>query len=139
MTMRHLLLPLCGIALWLSACQDSTPSRPTTALETGRTFIQASLKGDFPAAQPLVLPDSENQSYFQAFQGYYRDMPEDVKARYKSSDYTIERITEPDDSTLIIHYANDYMKKPMDIRVVRRTGTWYVDFTALNTDTTGTP
>jgi hypothetical protein len=35
---------------------------------------------------------------------------------------------EVNDSTTVINYSNDYMNKPMEIKVIRSNNEWKVDF-----------
>jgi hypothetical protein len=55
-------------------------------------------------------------------------MPEVHKKEYKESSYEINKYTDINDSTTIINYSNSYMKKPMEIKVVRNAGVWVIDF-----------
>lgn len=112
----------------LFSCNSKSEKKPTTALDTGRAFIDASLKGDFENAQTLLLKDTENIQLFEAFKLYYQKMPADQKLHYKTASYQINKYLDLNDSTTIINYSNDYMNKPMEIKVVRKNNTWNIDF-----------
>jgi len=110
------------------ACNQQATERPSNALETGRAFIIANLNGDFETASNLLLPDTANNQLFNAYKAFYNKMPADKKQKYKTASYQINQYTDINDSTTIINYANDYMHKPMDIKIVRVDKIWYVDF-----------
>ena len=123
---RKILIPV--VLLILSACSSPKKEKPATSLETGREFIRASLNGDFKTAETLLLKDKENEQLFESFRKYYDRMPEDKKQHYKAASYEINKYVDIDDSTTIINYSNDYMKKPMDIKIVRKNKEWLIDF-----------
>ncbi len=122
--MRYLLSAL--LLFLLAACNND--DRPTTALDTGREFIRASLNGDFKKAEPLLVNDAENKQLFDSYKRYYEKMPADLKSNYRNASYEINKFLEVDDSTTIINYSNSFMKKPMDIKVKRDGDVWAVDF-----------
>lgn len=117
------------IFLWLAASCNQSDSRPQSALDTGRAFIRASLDGNFKKAEPLLLNNEENIQFFDSYKRYYEKMAPDQKFNYKQASYEINKLEEVDDSTTIINYANSYMNKPMEIKVVRKNSEWWIDFT----------
>jgi len=116
------------LLLGFSNCQENKKQRPTNALETGRTFIKASLDGDFETASSLLVADTQNIQLFTAYKEYYSRMSDEKKKHYKAADYIINKFTDLNDSTTIINYSNDYMNKPMEIKVVKINNKWAVDF-----------
>ena len=98
------------------------------ALDTGRAFIRASLDGDFRTAEQYLLKDSQNIDLFESYKTFYSRLSNEKKSNYKSASYDINKYLDVDDSTTIINYSNSYMKKPMEIKLVRRNGAWSVDF-----------
>ena len=119
---------LLTVLFAFSQCQSEKKQRPTNALETGRTFIKASLDGDFETASSLVVADTQNIQLFTAYKEYYNRMTDEKKKHYKEADYIINKFTDLNDSTTIINYSNDYMNKPMEIKVVKINNEWGVDF-----------
>ena len=111
-----------------TACNSKKEEKPATALDTGRAFIRASLDGDFKTAEQYLLKDSQNIDLFESYKTFYSRLPETKKSSYKSASYDINKYLDLDDSTTIINYSNSYMKKPMEIKLVRRNGEWSVDF-----------
>ncbi len=126
--MLRKIFSLTLVILFVCSCDNNKHEGPTTALDTGREFIRASLDGDFPAAEKLILPGDENLQLFQSYKLYYERLPEEKKQRYKDADYKINKFIDLNDSASIINYSNDYMNKPMEIKLVRQNKEWKVDF-----------
>ena len=124
----HRLFGLIGVLTILISCHPEEKDRPATAMDTGRAFIRASLNGDFGEAGKYLLKDSQNIQLFESYTVFFKRLPEDKKAGYKKASYEINKYLDLDDSTTIINYSNDYMNKPMDIKLVRRSKEWWVDF-----------
>ena len=125
-TVYRYLLALCFVSGLISCNQPY--QRPSTALDTGRDFIRASLNGDFTTAEILLLHDPQNNELFESYKQFYQKWPADKKANYKKASYEINKYVDLDDSTTIINYSNDYMNKPMEIKVVKDNGQWKIDF-----------
>lgn len=125
--MRSVCIALFSILI-LSSCWESKNERPDTAIDTGTTFIRASLDGDFKTAENLILPDSQNQQLFDSYKRYYDHLSKEQKESYKKASYEINKLSEQTDSTTLINYSNSYMKKPMEIRIVQKDKLWFVDF-----------
>lgn len=114
--------------LSLAACSDKKDQRPETAMDTGRTFIRASLDGDFKTAEPLLLNDSANHQLFDSYKDSYAKISVEKKKGYKESSYQVNKMEELNDSTTIINYSNSFMNKPTEIKLVRMNKLWWVDF-----------
>ena len=121
-------LYIVALLICLFSCQSSQEKKPVTAMDTGREFIRASLNGEFDAAEKLILKDSQNVQLFESYKTFYQRLPQDKKDHYKKASYEINKYLDLDDSTTIINYSNDYMNKPMDIKIVRKNKSWWVDF-----------
>ena len=114
------------IALFILSCKHK--SRPTTAMDTGTTFIRATLDGDFDEAKTLLYNDTLNDQFFQSYMMMYERLPDADKKNYKDADYVINKYTDQNDSVSVINFSNTYMKKPLEIKLVRKNGDWLVDF-----------
>jgi hypothetical protein len=66
---KKILLIFFSVVLVIS-CKDEKKQNPTTALDTGRTFIRATLDGDMPVAEQLILKDTQNQQLFDSYKVY---------------------------------------------------------------------
>ena len=119
---------LITLVLFLFSCGRES-EKPSTALDTGSAFIRASLDGDFKSAESLLLSDTQNLQFFETYKVYYEEKIEkEKKAQYKNASFEINKYLELDDSTTIINYSNQYMVKPMEIKVVRKDNEWKIDF-----------
>lgn len=114
--------------LFFYSCSTKKETVPATALDAGRTFIRASLDGDFAKAEPLLLNDTANHQLFDSYKEFYNKLPADKKKNYKQASYEINKMEDINDSTTIINYSNSYMNKPMEIKLVRSAKLWAVDF-----------
>lgn len=110
------------------SCKQGTQEKASTAMDTGREFIRASLNGDFETAGKYILKDSQNVQLFDSYKTFYGKLPEEKKEGYRKASYEINKYLDLDDSTTIINYSNDYMNKPMDIKIIRKDKQWWVDF-----------
>ena len=110
-----------------SSCNDKQ-ERPKTAMDTARLFIRSSLDGEFNKAKSLLCNDTENAQFFNAYELYYQKLSDDKKNHYKSADYQINKYNEISDSVITVNYTNDYMNKPMDLKLIRKNGEWCIDF-----------
>ena len=125
--LKNILAFIVSISI-LYSCNNEKKERPSTALDTGREFIRASLDGNFETTQQLLLKDTQNLQLFESYKMLYERMPADKKKKYKSASYEINKYLDLDDSTTIINYSNSYMNKPMEIKVVRHDKEWSIDF-----------
>ncbi len=114
--------------LFATACNSGKDERPSTALDTGREFIRASLDGNFEKAGSLIHPDEENKQLFETYKEFYAQLPAKDKESYKTASYEINELKELNDSATVINYSNSYMKKPMEIMVSKKNAVWGIDF-----------
>lgn len=127
MTMKYALLLLACISI-ITACNNKD-HKPETAMDTGREFIRASLNGEFDKAESLMLKDTQNLQLFESYKSFYNTkLSKEKKDHYKKASYEINKYEDLNDSTTIINYSNDYMNKPMDIKIVRKDNQWQIDF-----------
>ena len=126
--MKKILFAFFTIIILSTGCGDEK-QQPTTAIDTGRDFIRASLNGDFKNAQEFLLQDDANKQFFESYKSYYGRLPAQDKEKYKAASYEINKLLEMNDSTVIINYSNSYMHQPMEIKVIKKNNKWAVDFT----------
>ena len=113
--------------LYFFSCSHPA-EQPNTAMDTGRSFIRATLDGDFKSAEPLLLKDEKNTELFESFKRIYERLPAEKKRSYKEASYTINEYKDVNDSVSLINYSNSFMKQPLDIKLVRSDKAWKVDF-----------
>ena len=126
--MKKLKRYICCISLIAIACNASDYQPATTALEGGREFIDACLKGDFDKAGFYMIDDSSNNKNLLKIKRDYDFKPADQKHNYATASIIINSDETINDSTHIINYANSYDKVSRKVKVINRNGKWLVDF-----------
>jgi len=119
--------PLLIATFFIFSCNQKN-EKPTTALDTGRAFIRATLDGDFNTAESLIYKDTTNIQSFELYKILFSRKPDDVKQKYKNTDYVIKQDSVINDSAEIFNYYNNYLKEPTEIKVIRKNGEWKIDF-----------
>ncbi len=124
--MKYLLF---ACVLFLGACKNSSSySEPASALDAGREFIDASLKGDFVKANFYMLQDASNKQFLDKIETDYRQKDRDGREQYRQASINIGEITEITDKETIINYSNSYDKIAYKLKVVFSNNKWQVDF-----------
>lgn len=134
--MKYLICFLIATSTLFACNETKEKANPSTALDTGREFIRASLDGNFEEASSLLLQDQQNMEMFQSYKIFYDKLPAEKKQGYKEASYEINKYTDVNDSMSVINYSNSYMHQPMDIKVVRVNGKWMIDFKYTSADST---
>ncbi|MEP6950654.1 MAG: hypothetical protein ABI863_15320 [Ginsengibacter sp.] len=120
--------------LVISACNQSVEVRKSDPLESGRGFIEASLKGDYDEAQKYILQDSTNMQYFNGLKYFNSKRSTNEKEGYRDANILIDSTQKLSDSVTIITYSNTYKNKPSKLRMVKKSNEWLVDFKYSITD-----
>ena len=120
----YLAVLLLGIACGRKQ-QNFTPAE--SALDAGREFIDACLKGDFTKAAFYMAPDSTNERYLKQVEGIYRNADRTGRQELRTASININQVEELNDSTTIIHYSNSLDKTPYKLKVRSNKGSWLVD------------
>lgn len=128
--MRNRILCFATAALlFLFGCSEPEGFRkPEDALDAAREFVRAVLDGDYKRAELYVLPEEDDIRLFNRYKEYMKKQPEKERLGLKSSSILVNKVEPLNDSVSIINYSNSYSKKPMDIRVIKKDGEWWVDF-----------
>ncbi|MEP7252091.1 MAG: hypothetical protein ABI683_06915 [Ginsengibacter sp.] len=114
--------------MMLAACDNSPEVRKTDPLESGRGFIEASLKGDYDEAKKYLLQDSTNIEYFNGLRDFNTKRSKEEKQGYKDANILIDSTEKLSDSVTIITYSNTYKNKSSKLKMVRKNNEWLVDF-----------
>lgn len=113
----------------LGACKNSSSyAEPASALDAGREFIDASLKGDFAKAYYYMLQSADNKQFLDKIETDYRQKDRDGREQYRQASINIGEITEITDKETIINYSNSYDKIGHKIKIVFINNKWQVDF-----------
>ena len=98
------------------------------ALDAGREFIDATLKGDFDKADFYMLQDAENKKLLQQYQSKYKAEPTETQFAVKQSVINILEVADVTEKETIINYSNSFDKKTHKVKVILTNGNWFVDF-----------
>ncbi|MEO6188670.1 MAG: hypothetical protein ABIO82_03890 [Ginsengibacter sp.] len=110
------------------SCNNSAEIRRTDPLESGRGFIEASLKGDYVEAQKYLLQDSTNLEYFEGYKKFINKRTKEEREGYSDANIIIDSTQVLSDSVAIISYSNTFKMKPSKLKLVKLNGDWLVDF-----------
>ena len=126
--MKRSLIVSAVFLLILSGCNNSSSVDKSDPLESGRGFIEASLKGDYITAKKYLLDDSTNLQYFQGLKDFNSNMDVENRRGYSDANIIIDSSISKSDSVNIIYYTNSFKNKPSKIKLVKRNNEWLVDF-----------
>jgi hypothetical protein len=117
------------LALLAFSCSNPVGfKKPEDGLDAGREFIRAVLDGDYKKGELYVIPEEEDLRLYKRYTEYMRKRSGTELIELKQSSIIINKVEELSDTLQIINYSNSYTKKPMDIKVVKKDGEWWVDF-----------
>ena len=119
---------MVAIILTNTACNYSPEVSKRDPLESGRGFIESSLKGDYIEAQKYLLKDSINMQYFEGLENFNSKRSDDEKEGYKNANILIDSTQQLSDTVTIITYSNTYKNKPSKLKMVKKNNEWLVDF-----------
>ena len=126
--MRKILFTVIIPMFIFLSCDQAGKQKNTDPLETGRQFIDASLKGNYDEAKKYLLPDSVNIEYFNGFVKFNDRLSQKEKEGYKNANIIINSAENVSDSLMIIDYSNTFKNAPSKIKLVRINDEWMVDF-----------
>ncbi len=132
--MKKILIILSACILIISACNDSNTVNKTDPLESGRGFIEASLKGNYVQARKYLLQDSTNIQYFDGLKDFNNNMSREDRHGYSDANIIIDSSIAKSDSVNIIYYTNTYKNKPSKLKMLKKNKEWLVDFKYTFTD-----
>jgi len=128
--MRSILFASVLLLQFFSACNGANEKGGNKAddIETASNFIHSALIGDYKTARGLIVQDSLNTQYLDAFERNYKQrMTLDDRYGYKEASINISKVASVNDSVTVVHYSNSYKKQPDSLKMVRQNGTWLVD------------
>jgi hypothetical protein len=112
----------------MTACNHTAEVNKADPLESGRGFIEASLKGDYVEAKKYLLNDSTNNQYFEGLKDFNSKMNRNDRDGLRDANIIIDSTHDVSDSIEIITYSNTYKKVPSKLKMVKQNGEWLVDF-----------
>jgi hypothetical protein len=121
-------LIVSAVFIFFIGCKNSSSVDKSDPLESGRGFIEASLKGDYITAKKYLLDDSTNLQYFEGLKDFNSKMDVENRRGYSDANIIIDSSIAKSDSVNIIYYTNSFKNKPSKIKLVKRNNEWLVDF-----------
>src|SRR5665647_2664794 len=88
--LKKIMIPLITVALVVTACDDTAEANKTDPLESGRGFIEASLKGNYVEAKKYILQDSTNLEYFEGMKDFNSKMNSEAREGYREANIIID-------------------------------------------------
>ena len=125
--MRYLFI-LVSILLMSCNNMNQEYKNADNALDAGREFIDACLKGDFVKASFYMIPDETNAEDLKKIEHQYREKDRDGRRQYREASINIAEVANPTESITIINYSNSYDKVAHKIKVIQKDNKWLVDF-----------
>lgn len=126
--MNKIIISTLAILLAITSCKQSSVANKRDPLESGRGFIESSLKGDYDEAQKYLLQDSTNMQYFEGLKNFNSSRSNDEKEGYKNANILIDSTQQLSDSVTIITYSNTYKNKASKLKMIKKNNEWLVDF-----------
>lgn len=124
--MKRILIICTTIAFF--GCNNNAEVNLSDPLESGRGFIEASLKGDYTKAENYLLKDSTNMEYLNGLREFNKNSTKIERQNYSEANIIIDSIKDVSDSVNIIFYSNTYKKEPTKLKMVKQDKSWLVDF-----------
>ena len=118
--------------LLFTACNSTNQqfAKAENALDAGREFIDAILKGNFEKASFYMLQDEKNIGLLKQYQTKYRIQNKETQTQLQQSVINILQIEDVSENETIINYSNSFDKVVHKIKVVKKNSDWLVDFTS---------
>jgi hypothetical protein len=123
---RLIFLLVCAV---MFSCQDEAKVYPKaeTALDAGREFIDAFLKGDTKRAAAYMVDDDENNALLAKLHRQLRNRSEEDEQGYKESSIIVGDIDNITENEVVIQYKASYDRIPRKIKVINKNEKWLVD------------
>lgn len=114
----------------LTACGQKANTYPVAenALDAGREFIDACLKGDFSKARWYMIDDSTNLGHLQRAETKFRTYDKEGRQQLRTASINISEVSDVDTVTSIIYYSNSFDQQPLKVKVIKQQEKWLVDF-----------
>lgn len=112
------------------SCSQPTNTYPVAenALDAGREFIDACLKGDFTKAKWYMVDDSTNKGHLERAEAKFRNYDKEGRQQLRTASINISEVSDVDTVTSIIYYSNSFDQQPLKVKVVKQEEKWLVDF-----------
>lgn len=121
---------LLSLLVFVFACgqKANTYNKAENALDAGREFIDACLKGDFARAKWFMVDDSTNQGHLERAEAKFRTYDKEGRQQLRTASINISEVSDVDTVTSIIYYSNSFDQQPLKVKVIKQDEKWLVDF-----------
>ena len=107
---------------------NEAPEPAADDLGTASGFIRSALDGDYEQARSLMMQDSLNIQYLDAFERNYKGrMTRDDKKGYRDASINIHNILKVSDTVTVVRYSNSFKRQADSLKIVQQGGRWFVD------------
>lgn len=115
-----------------TACNSTNQqfAKAENALDAGREFIDALLKGNIEKASFYMLQDEKNVALLKQYQKKYSQQNKEEQTQLQQSVINILQVEDVSENETIINYSNSFDKIAHKIKVVKKNSDWLVDFTS---------
>jgi hypothetical protein len=115
--------------LAIASCSNQHQyTKAENALDAGREFIDALLKGDFTKASFYMAADEQNKKLLEQYETKYNAQSSEIKKQYYQSVINILSVEDITERETTINYSNSYDKIAHKIKAKFINGTWFIDF-----------
>lgn len=123
MIRKTIFISYCLIALLgCSSKQSWTPA--DNALDAGREFIDAQLKGDFAKAAFYMLEEPTQQAWLKTAEENYRKLDRGGRQESREASINIAGVQEKHADTTLIQYSYSFDTSPKTLLVVKNNQQW---------------
>jgi hypothetical protein len=126
--LRYFSVVVAFLVLCASCHQSAAPVNLADPIESGRGFIEASLKGNYDEAKKYILQDSMNLDLLNRLKDFYKTRTKEEKEGYKNANIIINKADNVSDSETVIDYTNTYKNMPSKVKLKKVGNEWRVDF-----------
>ena len=126
--MKKIFIIASAFLIFTAACNSGGNFDKSDPLESGRGFIDASLKGDYTKAEEYILKDSTNEQYLDGLRDFNKNSTPMEREGYRDANIIIDSSVAQSDSINIIYFSNTFKKEPQKIKMVKKGIDWLVDF-----------
>jgi hypothetical protein len=109
----------CGTAKEYPKAED--------AMDAGREYVDACLKGDFERAAFYASADTKNAERLAATERAYRQKDKEGRQQLRNASINIMEVKNLSDSVVEMRYSNSYDRQTRTLRITRKNAGWRVD------------
>lgn len=121
---RKSILIAYGLIALLGCSTQQSLSPADNALDAGREFIDAQLKGDFERAAFYMLDDAKQQAWLKTAEENYRKLDRGGRQQSREASINIAGVQEKHADTTLIQYSYSFDTTPKTLLVIKVNQQW---------------